>query len=391
VSRSKKIFRIQSKNLFLTYPQCNLGQEKIFNYLQELIIKKNLKINYLLVNYAPHSSKPGFHSHVLIQLANNLQTTSPQFFDIKQENKNFHPHIKDKIEDTLNVKNYIQNHKDNFFIEKGIFKHHRYCRKNDEQTETEFDSIVYDRAEELAQEYQENKITRQEAITKFEEFVFNNNRHYYYNKYNLLKIIIQKNFPPLDNEEDEEYLEYMKEVLKTVRPFKSFILNESTKSIFDFLKLNLIKIQKKKNVDRSLTPILEGNSKTGKTNFILSCLIKLKIPFNYIRGDLDFSKRVFSNFASATVYDDIEPKQIFNYMRLDCHKFLIGNHTTPMTLNIKFEKKRFIKGGIFNIFICNEDKSFEKFCIKDKQTGGLKYKYFLENCKFFNIGNQKLF
>jgi hypothetical protein len=88
----EKAFRIYSKKLFLTYPQCDISLEDTFNQLK-MKLSTFIVSEYLLVheNHNDLSVNIGKHIHVFIECKKKFQTTDEKFFDlVNTEGKVFH-------------------------------------------------------------------------------------------------------------------------------------------------------------------------------------------------------------------------------------------------------------------------------------------------------------
>nr|ARI46354.1 C2 protein [Grapevine red blotch virus] len=90
--------------------------------------------------------------------------------------------------------------------------------------------------------------------------------------------------------------------------------------------------------------VIEGPSKTGKTQWALSLG-----KHNYWCESVDFS--LYIDDALYNIIDDIP----FQY--LPCKKALLGCQSNYIA-NEKYRPKRKIKGGIPSIVLCNPDQSY---------------------------------
>nr|AIY33765.1 RepA [Eragrostis minor streak virus] len=96
-------FRISSKQLFLTYPKCDLSPKDLGLELLQLLIQNKPK--YIHVTQELH--KDGFpHLHALVQLEKKLFTRRQTFFDQFLHGTKFHPNIQ-PARDASKVLGYI--------------------------------------------------------------------------------------------------------------------------------------------------------------------------------------------------------------------------------------------------------------------------------------------
>jgi len=82
-SRKTGVFRLAGKNLFLTYPRCELERKD----LGELLLSK-VGVDYMIVCRELHED--GFpHLHVLMTLKKKFETRSPTYFDVAGYHGNY--------------------------------------------------------------------------------------------------------------------------------------------------------------------------------------------------------------------------------------------------------------------------------------------------------------
>lgn len=78
-----KSFRINTKKVFLTYPQSKLNKETIFNF-----ILNTKPVNRILVAEEEHKDgNPHFHAYVVYK--NRIDIRNPKYFDINGEHGNY--------------------------------------------------------------------------------------------------------------------------------------------------------------------------------------------------------------------------------------------------------------------------------------------------------------
>ncbi|MGE9276924.1 MAG: hypothetical protein ACQKHC_03565 (plasmid) [Candidatus Phytoplasma pruni] len=369
IKETKNKFRFSSKDIFLTYSKCSLGKDVIHKHITNLMNEKKKNIIYIISNTENHADHKEIHTHVLLQLEKIFQTENARFFDIE----GFHPRIENAqhIEKAID---YIK--KDGNFIENGTPRIKKYVRQNQKE---EHKQLIYDEIDRLQIEYYENEKLKMHEIKKtLDEFIKKIDRDFYYEQIELIKRILKEKF--IKKAEENMNDDINENETESIYDFESFKDNEITRQI-------IAAIQKEKDVcHRPLSIVIEGLSRIGKTEFIISYLNKNLLPFNYIRGSLDFSKEIYKNEYKINVFDDIS---VFEIKKHGLLKNIIGGQR-GFNADIKYAPKRRIAGNKLNIFLCNEDISFLRFCEKNKEMGGKEYEYIEKNCLFFNV-KEKLY
>jgi len=103
------VFRISTKHVFLTYPQCTIEKEVLLDHLSTL-----------LSDYTPHirvaqelheDGHP--HLHAFIRLERKLDTRSERYFDLRDK----HPNIESRIRNPQATFDYVS--KDDNYIDYG--------------------------------------------------------------------------------------------------------------------------------------------------------------------------------------------------------------------------------------------------------------------------------
>lgn len=102
-------FRIQGKNLFLTYPQCTLDKEFLYTYLKDFQVGTE-KPEKIVVAQEQHEDG-NTHFHCFLGFLGRRDITNERLFDIQE----FHPNIqkvrslKKCLEYIIKDKNYLAN------------------------------------------------------------------------------------------------------------------------------------------------------------------------------------------------------------------------------------------------------------------------------------------
>jgi hypothetical protein len=113
---SKK-FRVQGKNIFLTYPRCSLRKERV---MEKLKLKRKTKLDYMTVAQENHEDGSK-HLHALLSYNSKQDITLQNAFDLSDDEmpgRTFHPNIQ-SVRNSEAVHRYVQ--KEGNFVEDGSF------------------------------------------------------------------------------------------------------------------------------------------------------------------------------------------------------------------------------------------------------------------------------
>lgn len=363
----KNKFKLNTKDIFLTYSKCPLGKDKIHNHIKQLIISKKKEISYIISNTENHQDHKEIHTHVLFQLTKRTTFHGERFFDIE----GFHP----KIETARDIEksiDYIK--KDGDFIEEGTPRYKKYVRQNQKE---ERKQLIYDEIDRLKDEYyNDEKLTLQQVKKTLDDFIKNLDRDFYYEQIDLIEKILKKKF--IKQAELALIDKLQNHIPCTGYDLNTFKVDKSTQEI-GIAITNQLKVEK-----RPLSIVIEGPSRLGKTEFIISYLNYHRIHFNYIRGSFDFSKENYNDSFKVDVYDDIS----MNYIKSSgLLKNIIGGQR-GFIVDVKYSPKRLLSGNKLSIFLVNPDISFESYCEEDEKHAGETYKYIKSNCIFINVDNK---
>lgn len=116
-----KKFRTASKLHFLTYPQCEIPLEEIQKQLKE---KYGDKYGWSVISSEDHEEREndtnvGVHRHVMIECCKNFETTNSRYWDLKYQEKVYHPHFEPAKKKVHCLKYVI---KDGVYIVDGTYK-----------------------------------------------------------------------------------------------------------------------------------------------------------------------------------------------------------------------------------------------------------------------------
>nr|AGR84130.1 Rep [African cassava mosaic virus] len=111
-------FRVQAKNVFLTYPKCSIPKEHLLSFIQTLSLPSNPKF-IKICRELHQNGEP--HLHALIQFEGKITITNNRLFDCLHPScsTSFHPNIQG-AKSSSDVKSYLD--KDGDTVEWGQFQ-----------------------------------------------------------------------------------------------------------------------------------------------------------------------------------------------------------------------------------------------------------------------------
>lgn len=131
-SSSSSSFRLDAKNVFLTYPQCPMRKEELLAELYKLV---GDRLNGIMVAEEDHHESSGRHLHAILLLNRRLNIRDPRYFDIHQ----YHGDYK-SCRDVKASLRYVA--KDGNFIVKGVLpSYEQQDRKKETQSVAIYDLI----------------------------------------------------------------------------------------------------------------------------------------------------------------------------------------------------------------------------------------------------------
>ncbi|KAF5206242.1 Replication-associated protein [Thalictrum thalictroides] len=298
-------FRLQGKSIFLTYPKCPLIPMFMLDYLYNLFSSFNP--TYARICQEDHEDGSP-HLHCLIQTDKKFCITNERHFDVSDPNRSgiYHPNCQIPRRDA-DVADYIA--KGGRFEERGILRASRRSpKKSRDSLWTAILNESTSKSEFLARCVHDQPYT---AVTQ----------------YRNLEYFANTKWP---------------EPITVYEP-KWTTFPHVPEPIKQWAEDNLFVDQELKP-DRSVTLIIEGPTRTGKTAWARSLGLH-----NYFCGGVDWSN--YNNLALYNVFDDIP------FQFLPCKKEILGCQK-DFTVNEKYRKKCRIKGGIPSIILCNPDQSY---------------------------------
>ncbi|CAD27703.1 replication-associated protein [Eupatorium yellow vein virus-[SOJ3]] len=317
-----KRFRINSKNYFLTYPQCSLTIEEALSQLRNIQTPVNKK--FIRVCQEQHEDGSP-HLHSLLQFEGKFQCTNPRFFDLVSPNRSTHFHCNIQgAKSSSDVKSYIE--KDGQFSDWGEFQIDGRSARGGQQSAND----AYAQAI--------NTGSKSEALRVIKELA---PMDYVLQFHNLNSNLDRIFAPPLE---------------VFVCPFTASSFDQVPEELEEWAAENV-----KSSAARPWRPIsivIEGDSRTGKTMWARSLG-----PHNYLCGHLDLSPKIYSNDAWYNVVDDVDPHYLKHF------KEFMGAQRDWQS-NTKYGKPIQIKGGIPTIFLCNPGptSSYTEFLDEEKNS-----------------------
>nr|AGO02083.1 replication-associated protein [Tomato yellow leaf curl virus - Il] len=332
-----RLFKINAKNYFLTYPNCSLSKEEALSQLLALNTPTNKK--FIRVAHELHEDGSP-HLHVLIQFEGKYQCKNQRFFDLSSPSRSahFHPNIQ-AAKSSTDVKTYVE--KDGDFIDFGIFQIDSRSARGGQQSAND----AY--AEAL------NSGRKSEALNILKEKAPKDYILQFHNLSSNLDRIFQE--PPAPY----------------ISPFLSSSFNQVPDELEVWVSENVMSSAAQPWRPNSI--IIEGDSRTGKTMWARSLG-----PHNYLCGHLDLSPKVYSNDAWYNVIDDVDPHYLKHF------KEFMGAQRDWQS-NTKYGKPIQIKGGIPTIFLCNPGptSSYREYLDEEKNIS-LK-NWALKNATFVTL------
>nr|AGO02106.1 replication-associated protein [Tomato yellow leaf curl virus - Il] len=332
-----RLFKINAKNYFLTYPNCSLSKEEALSQLLALNTPTNKK--FIRVAHELHEDGSP-HLHVLIQFEGKYQCKNQRFFDLSSPSRSahFHPNIQ-AAKSSTDVKTYVE--KDGDFIDFRIFQIDSRSARGGQQSAND----AY--AEAL------NSGRKSEALNILKEKAPKDYILQFHNLSSNLDRIFQE--PPAPY----------------ISPFLSSSFNQVPDELEVWVSENVMSSAARPWRPNSI--IIEGDSRTGKTMWARSLG-----PHNYLCGHLDLSPKVYSNDAWYNVIDDVDPHYLKHF------KEFMGAQRDWQS-NTKYGKPIQIKGGIPTIFLCNPGptSSYREYLDEEKNIS-LK-NWALKNATFVTL------
>nr|ALI16122.1 C1 Protein [Tomato yellow leaf curl virus] len=332
-----RLFKINAKNYFLTYPNCSLSKEEALSQLKNLETPTNKK--YIKVCREFHENGEP-HLHVLIQFEGKYQCKNQRFFDLSSPTRSahFHPNIQ-AAKSSTDVKTYVE--KDGDFIDFGVFQIDGRSARGGQQSAND----AY--AEAL------NSGSKSEALNILKEKAPKDYILQFHNLNSNLDKIFQE--PPAPY----------------ISPFLSSSFNQVPEELEVWVSENVMSSAARPWRPNSI--VIEGDSRTGKTMWARSLG-----PHNYLCGHLDLSPKVYSNDALYNVIDDVDPHYLKHF------KEFMGAQRDWQS-NTKYGKPIQIKGGIPTIFLCNPGptSSYRQYLDEEKNIS-LK-NWALKNATFVTL------
>nr|ABQ14477.1 AC1 [Squash leaf curl virus] len=331
--RNPNSFRLTARNIFLTYPRCDVPKEEVLGELRILSVVSG-KPNYVRVAREEHSDGAPALTR-LKQLSGKSNNKELGIFPTNTQRRSarFHPKIRAPKE-TNAGKNYIT--KEGDYWQSGQYKVSGGSKSNRDD--------VY-----------HNAVNAGSAGEALDIIKAGDPKTFIVNYHNLLANVERLFQKPPDPWVPPFEISSFTSVPEELQDWADDYFNECSAAR-----------------PRPTSIIIEGGSRTGKTMWARSLG-----PHNYLSGHLDFNSRVFSNDVKYNVIDDVAP----HYLKLKHWKELIGAQRDWQS-NCKYGKPVQIKGGIPSIVVCNpgEGSSYKDFL--DKAENSALREWTEKNAKF---------
>ncbi|XP_028067818.1 uncharacterized protein LOC114270484 [Camellia sinensis] len=330
-------FRVQNKNIFLTYARCSIPKERLLEKIRELFTTR--PPNYVRVAHELHEDgQPHLHAHV--QFPYRFQTQNERFFDVthNRNSRHFHPNVQGAY-NQQNVLEYISKHGD--YTEWGEFRERSRCANQNNKENIYRDALAAG--------------TKDEALA----LVRNGDPKCFWLNYDKLSSNYDRiSFNP---------------PLPYVHPFTDTVWVVPT-AIQQWVADNIRDEAQRPHRPKSI--IIEGPSRIGKT-----CWARSLGPHDYYSGHIDL--RDHKNDAFYNIIDDVAPQYLKHWREF------IGAQRDFFS-NCKYAGPKKITGGIPSIILCNpgEDSSYKEYLEKHEHAGLKAWTY--RNAELYTV-NEPLF
>lgn len=150
-------FRLQTRSIFCTYPQCPITPEEMYKKIVEILKGKGISIKVAIFCQEDHKQADGKHIHGYFEMDKKINTRDPRVFDVDGYHPNFQS-AKNKIkiiryisgetkkkkgdpkvlfQYRIDYKTYLQTKKDHktYFLPDLLNKKKRLCEVVDEEPE----------------------------------------------------------------------------------------------------------------------------------------------------------------------------------------------------------------------------------------------------------------
>jgi hypothetical protein len=363
---SKKKLRIQYKYIGFTYNNCfevSLPDIKAFFIDLFKYHYKNNNIEYLLIA----KNKVENETKVLLVLEKKPNWNSLNKFIYLNEI----PLIKN-IESPQSLHDELLNDKNNQYLEYGeLLKSSNISFAKPKEQENDFEEFITN----LRTIFNNDKeMTTNDATRLIYEFLDETKNSKRYNSLTQIKRIIAQYFlRPIDPTKNWH-----------IHPIETFKHeNQDIKNIKELILKQLKELKKPGGRPKSI--VIEGCTRIGKTNFIVSFLKSLNVKFNLQKGDLSFSRKRYSDDALVDIWDDLNIFEIRN-KNLIQSIFTCSQASQIIKSPDKFENERELNKNHLSIFLCNGHSSFKRF-VNNTKNDDLK-KYFDLNTEFYDISSE---
>jgi hypothetical protein len=379
--------RIRYKNILFNYHLKNLIQvitlAEVKAFFSNLFTHKltTNQVRYLLV-----SQKTNNQITVFLQLINNPDFRSSKNFRLKSQ---IIPQVEnvlspiDLVENLQNYPHLFEGNPDFVIDVSKLPRPEQYDRFM-----SFFRALREEKERQEKEKNSEQLITLEKAILKTYKYLRETKNYLEFQNDQINKLL--KSWFDQDK---------ASKIITRVECLNSFRINENSlvgKQLTTIKLLILKLLQQIYNNPNFRPPFIngEGPSGIGKTQFFITLLTYLGIPFNHIKGPLNFTKFFYNDEAYIDIYDDSEyDRWQANHEKIAYAKAIIGANLKGQMTNTQkydYQIKRTLQKNKLPIIICNSGKaSFRSWVLKDKF--GLRQYIEERNGYFFEFTKEKLY
>ncbi|PQP79743.1 hypothetical protein C6B37_01345 [Candidatus Phytoplasma phoenicium] len=372
---SKKL-RIQYKNICITYNNCFEVELKDFKAFFIDLFEKHYKNKLLYLFITVNKKEKNTKVLLVLEKKPNFKTIDKFIYSNYEPNFNICNSPTTFIEE-------IKDEKNNKWIDNGDLENFKKInvRPSYYESEKEEWEIFIPFLKNLETEFEMNKeMVKEDAIKRIDEFLSNDNMRIAYKAIAKIEKIKNTKFIRLENP-----LKHFK--LFPIETFKTN--NDDLINIMKIIDEQLKIVKIKGNQHRPKALIIEGDTRIGKTQFILSYLNSKEIEFNLMKKDFDFTYQNYGDDRLVDVCDDIN---MFKVREKDVIESMLACAQASVKIENpgKWHERRTLIKNHFSIFLCNAHTSFEKYIEKMKNEDTKNYLF--DNLIFHKINNkQKLY
>lgn len=342
-----KEFRLQGKKLLLTYSQCPLDLDFCINVIKDnLSLKNGRTVTEFMLSIEKHKDQQSTHIHAYIELNKRIDSKNPRLFDITLGDKTYHPNIL-------------------------VSRYKNACLEYILKDVIDLNSLDFIASPELRRylSVENNKIkilTYHQAVIKLSE-----------------NGAVDEAMNLIKHKEPAKYISSHISLRKSLKALQSMKNQLSPKVYVDCTHMTVVQDVKeeiKKAHSEYLTPMLVGETKTGKT----------VLMHDFIVNTLKLSPLIINNIDGIRFFDPNEHNTLFfddcNFSTVQTEEMLLKlfDCESATTFNVKHgsvqipaNTPRFVCSNVLlSHYVGSEIASMKKIA---------------RRLKIINIGNQQLY